>query len=195
MEAPKKARKEDVVAKVFAKHGLRLQVPMSYGPVDKETSYPYIKASSWVHTLDEMGYLGNLLLGIPGSVHNPMEVAGPMLEDFWGKYALWHGDHEVYSLARAGKLKLRQCVPIYMHGDEGTAYKRDGALVLSFFCPLGKGTVCQKVGDIGDLQNLHMNFKGHCFKTRFIMGTLFKVGVVKGLMVFGYIASLSAFSL
>ena len=162
---------EDVVAKVFAKHGLRLDVDMSAGRVAKNPSHPYIRASSWIKAVDAGGNLGNLLGLGPGC--STLEQAAPALRSFWDKYALWHSDHEVYSLARAGKLSLEQCVPVYVHGDEGTAFKRDGALVLSFFSPIGKGVVCQKVGDIID-GSLHMNFRGNCFKTRFVMGTLFK---------------------
>ena len=122
---------EDVVAKVFAKHGLRLDVDMSAGRVAKNPSHPYIRASSWIKAMDAGGNLGNLLGLGPGC--STLEQAAPALRSFLDKYALWHSDHEVYSLARAGKLSLEQCVPVYVHGDEGTAFKRDGALVLSFF--------------------------------------------------------------
>ena len=162
---------EDVVARVFARHGLRLDVSMSHGLVDQDPSYPYIKASSWIRTLEETGNLKNLL-GL-GESCRTLELAGPALLDFWEKYALAHADHEVYSLARNGELCLRQCVPIYLHGDEGTTYKKDGALVLSFFCPLGRGVACQKDGDLTD-RKLPMNFQGHSFKTRFVMATIFK---------------------
>ena len=172
------AAEEDIVARVLAKHALRCDVEMSRGLVGRDTSFPYIKASSWIKNLDETGYLQNLL-GLGGTPLNSnscstLELAGPTLRQFWSKYELAHGDHEVFNLANRGKLLLEQCVPIYIHGDEGTAYKKDGALVMSFFCPIGKGVVCQKVGDIGD-GSLHMNFAGHCFKSRFVMATLFKV--------------------
>ena len=141
------------MARVLAKHALRLDIEVSKGLVGRDTSYPYIKASSWIKTLDATGYLQNLL-GL-GDSCSTLELAGPSLQQFWSKYELAHGDHEVFNLARSGKLRLAECVPIYIHGDEGTAYKKDGALVMSFFCPLGKGTLCQKVGDIGGWKPTH----------------------------------------
>ncbi|CAE7265247.1 unnamed protein product [Symbiodinium natans] len=158
--------KEDVVAKVFAKYALRLDITMSSGQVDRDMRYPYIKATSWVRKLDEEHAL-DYLLGLGCST---LQEASSGLENFWAKYALSHGDHQVFK----ADIPLRQCVPIYVHGDEGTTFKKDGALVLSFCCPIGKGVACQKDGDVIDQSRLRMNFKGHCFKTRFVMGTLFK---------------------
>ena len=86
------------MAKVFARHGLRLEVEMSTGKVGKNPEYPVLKASSWIQTLDATGHLGNLL-GF--GCHN-LEDAGSRLLDFWDKYALSHGDHEVFALSESG---------------------------------------------------------------------------------------------
>ena len=157
---------------MFARHGLRLDIKLSFGLIDRNPSYPYITATSWIKCLDAKGCLGNLL----GTGWSTLEQSSDTLLDFWQKYKLAHGDHEVYALADSNQLDLQNCVPVYIHGDEGTTFKKDGALVLSFFSPLGKGAACQRIGDIMDPGEgkLHMNLKGHCFKTRFIMATLFK---------------------
>ena len=136
----------------------------------KVKDFPYIKASSWVKLMSEQGFL-HKLFGL-GSECNTLELAEPHLSDFWKKYELTHSDHQVFGLARAGLIRLSHCVPIYIHGDEGTTYKRDGALVLSFFNPIGNGVAGARTGE--NRQELQMNFLGHAFSTRMVMGTLMK---------------------
>lgn len=97
------------------------------------------------------------------------------LENFWRNYRLCHGGHEVFSLADAGQLSLRQCVPVFLHGEKGTTYKRDGCFVVSLHSPLGRGTVSNKLGPMGDAPlEPHTNFVGHSFETRFMLGALLK---------------------
>ena len=163
-----------MVSQIFKKHGLRLDVTVSECLVGCYKDFPIIKASSWVEVLDRRNYLHHLL-GL-GDDCKTLEAAGERLLEFWRKYEVSHGDHEVFKLASEGALPLRQSIPIYMHGDEGTTYKRDGALVLSFYSPLGQGVACKRSGQLDTTRSLEMNFLGHCFKTRFIMATMLKAG-------------------
>lgn len=163
---------EDTVSRVFAKHGLQFDIEMSYGRVGKHVNFPFIKPSSWVHELDKKGLL-HLLIGL-GPDYSTPDKAEPFLLDFWQKYRLCHGGHQVFDLERAGGVNLGRCVPCYLHGDEGITYKRDGALVVSFHSPIGHGVASKRMGDLADPNELNTSFMGHCFKTRFVLGTLLK---------------------
>ena len=124
--------------------------------------------------MDRRGQLSKLL-GF-GELCNTLDKAAAGLENYWRNYRLCHGGHEVFSLADAGQLSLRQCVPVFLHGDEGTTYKRDGCFVVSLHSPLGRGTVSNKLGPMGGAPlEPHTNFVGHSFETRFMLGALLKV--------------------
>ena len=137
--------------------------------------FPCIKPSSWVGVLDKRDCLHHLF-GL-GEDFATLEAAKPKLLEFWAKYELSHGGHQVYDLASSGKLDLGNCLPIYLHGDEGVTFKKEGALVVSFYSPLGQGVACRRVGQLDGSATLEMHFLGHCFKTRFVMATMMKVEI------------------
>ena len=162
------------MARVFARHGLRLDVPISTCRVGANCHFPYIKVESWIQTLDRLGKL-HKLVGL-GTDHQPFsEIEGSLLE-FWNRFRLMHGQHQVFAEASRGSIQLNRAFPVYMHGDEGTTYKKDGCLCLSFHSPLGRGTSLNKMGPVEDgLQGeQHVNFVGHAFETRFLLGAMLK---------------------
>eukprot|EP00435_Cladocopium_sp_Y103_P037116 s523_g9.t1 len=161
----------------MAKHKLRLDVEISYGSVGHDRKYPYVKAASWVKSLEKHGKLSKLL-GFEhlGPEYNRLAACGDLLEDFWRKYRPLHDTHEVFARADAGAIQLRNCVPVYLHGDEGTTYKKDGCLVLSIHTPLGAGTLSQKMGPVvaDERDAARTNFAGHALETRFMLAALLK---------------------
>ena len=161
------------VSRIFAKHGLRLDVPISDGRVGREKKYPFIKPSSWIATMDRRNML-HKLFGL-GPDLNTLDKVKTHLLDFWSKYELGHAGHEVFDMVRQGRLRLERCVPCYIHGDEGTTLKKGGNLVLSFFSPVGQGVAGAKTGE--DQTGLLMNFIGHGFSNRFVTGSLLKACV------------------
>ena len=167
---------EEVVSKVLAKHKLRLDTEISFGRVGHDRKYPYIKAASLVKSLERHGKLSRLL-GFEhlGPEYNYLAACGDLLEDFWRKYRPLHDTHEVFARADAGAIQLRNCVPVYLHGDEGTTYKKDGCLVLSIHTPLGAGTVSQKMGPVANERDVaRTNFAGNALETRFMLAALLK---------------------
>ena len=86
-----------------------------------------------------------------------------------------HGTHQVFQLAEDNLLCLGDCLPIYIHGDEGTTYKKDGCLVISIMCPIGQGVASARCGE----SDLKMNFLGHGFMTRLVLATLLKASKAK----------------
>lgn len=161
------------MSRTFAKHGLRLDIEISNGKVGNDRKYPYIKVASFIKALDKEGKL-NKLIGL-GRTVDTLDKAGPGLEKFWTKYRISHSGHEVFSLADSGELDLKRCLPVFIHGDEGTTYKKDGCFVVSFHSPLGRGTVSNKLGPLGDgSSDPHMNFVGNSVETRFLLGALLR---------------------
>ena len=59
--------------------------------------------------------------------------------DFWAKFEKAQPEHEVFSLARAGKIQLSNAAAIVYHGDEGRGRKKQPFLVTSFKSCLGSG--------------------------------------------------------
>ena len=163
------------MARVFKKHGLRLEIDISYSKLGPYQKFPFISLASWVRILDKTGNLENLF-GL-GPACKQLQQAKPQFLDFWEKYKLSHGEHELWDLVAQNNLELGNCVPVYIHGDEGVTYKRGGALVLLVNCPIGSGTAAQRSGE-ADAQSgdLRMNFLGHCFKNRFVLAMMLKVG-------------------
>ena len=150
------------MARTFEKYGLRLHVEMSYASVGRERSYPYLSVSAWITALDKAGKLSELL-GCSGdfSAH---------LKTFWTRFQAAHPRHHFFET----QTPWEQAVPVYLHGDEGTTYKKDGALVVSMQSPLGKGTAKTKLGDIADDPQQLMNFVGHAFESRFLLMSALK---------------------
>ena len=106
-----------------------------------------------------------------------LERCKPVFQDYWEKYRLMHSGHQVFKTCCRGRFETSMpCVPVAFHGDEGTTYKKDGCLVLSFHSVVGKGTLSNKLGPVqdGHLPNLHTNFVGHAFQTRFLLAALLK---------------------
>ena len=79
--------------------------------------------------------LGNILGGF-----NDMASAAPLLEVFWQRYRKIIPKFQLFERVDAGQCTYRQCIPLYLHGDEGVTYKKGGVLVVSFQSPLGFGT-------------------------------------------------------
>lgn len=162
------------MAKVFSKYGMRLDVEFSYAQVGKDPAYPYIKVESMIKALDNAGKLWKFF-GM-GPEYDTLDTCRATLEDFWGKYRLMHGSHQVFQLAAESHLQLKNAWPVYLHGDEGTTYKKDGCLVLNIQSAIGCGTRSNKLGPLQDSPAVpHVNFVGHAFDTRFMLGALLRV--------------------
>ena len=176
---------------MFAKHKLRLDMQISYARVGNDRNYPYIKATSLFQCLERNGRL-HKLLGF-GPDCNSLAKCGPHLEKFWRQFRPLHPTHEFFSLVDAGVIPLHSAVPIYLHGDEGTTYKKDGCFCFSLHSALGAGTVSQKVGPVCDRNVSRTNFAGHALETRFLLGALLRVSLHKELGLHSIFQSFSVY--
>ena len=94
--------------------------------------------------------------------------AEAMFETFWERYQILYPNFEVFELARQGLIDLRRACPIYIHGDEGTWYKRSAIMVLQWQGVLGRGTAKCQVEQHG------VNSLGHTLRTRLLCGVMTK---------------------
>lgn len=164
---------EEIVSKVFIKFGLSLGVEFSHGRVGNDLKYPFIKLESLIKALDMNGKLAKFFR--LGPEYDTLAKCGPILRDFWTKYRLMHGSHEVFDLFDSGDLHMETSWPIFLHGDEGTTYKRDGCMVFSVHSCIGCGTASHRCGPVvNDEMNEGINFAVHALETRFLLGALLR---------------------
>jgi len=111
-----------------------------------------------------------------GPQFNTLDKCGPTLLEFWAKFRTLNGGHQVFTLVDQGAIQLDKALPVVIHGDEGTTYKKDGCLVFSFHSVVGCGTISNKLGPVAndDRVDPHTNFVGNAFQTRFLLGSLLR---------------------
>ena len=67
-----------------------------------------------------MNDLGHVLGG-----HN-LKEAKPIILDFWKKYKDAYPQHHLWDHIAATGKDLAKCLPCFLHGDEGTSFKKGG---------------------------------------------------------------------
>ena len=165
------------MAKVFGEHGLRLDVHISHGSVGQFKDYPYIEVASWIESLDRAGKL-HKLIGL-GNGQMSFPQMGDDLQDYWKHFRALYPGHQFFNLVDAGQIPVQQAVPILLHGDEGTTYKKDGCLCFSMQSPMGRGTLSAKIGPMvvdedNETSDPLVNYVGHALETRFLLAMMLK---------------------
>lgn len=93
--------------------------------------FPWIKPSEFVKAMSAHNDMRRLLAG-----KDSLAEAGPMLVSFWKKFQALNPQHELFQTS----LDLARCIPVYLHGDEGTTYKKSAVLIISFQTVYGFGS-------------------------------------------------------
>lgn len=123
---------EDGVSDIFGKFGMRYDVKISHAQVGSVTDFPYLKPSNYLRTLVKTNDFKRLL------GDRSLKEARPLLAQFWKLYQGICPRHDVFT-AQHTKGCLDRCLPLYIHGDEGTTYKRKGVLIVTFQAAFGTG--------------------------------------------------------
>ena len=144
-------------------NSLHLPVPIHMVPVGVD-ELPMLLATDFIKVIDA-GNHWERLFGI-----GDLATAEKMMTQFWQQYRLWFPDFELFGLAHEG-VPLHRTLPVYIHGDEGTHYKRSALMVLQWQSVLGKGT-----SKLGPLQHgvLGSNQKGQTLSTRMLFAVMRK---------------------
>ena len=154
---------EEGVAEVFEKFGLRYDVPMSYSQVGDVAQFPWIRPSDFLKSMVRSNDVHKLLGGFS------MEESEKTLIVFWDRYRKQFPTHQIFA-DPVKSASLSQCLPLYVHGDKGTHYKRKGVLVLAFQSAIGHGSRHapnerpEKVNDAG----IPVNLLKTALQTRFL---------------------------
>lgn len=165
------AIKDTGVSQVFDTWGLRYDVEISTGQIGPYPEFPWIKPSKMLQSMANTNDLKKLLGGLS------WQDAQPALGEFWNRYKQICPEHGVFrrvreSLQTTNPLKLTQMIPIMVHGDEGTTYKKHGMLVLQFSGLFGRGSR-NKPAEASWHQQLQtagipLNLLGQTVQTRFL---------------------------
>ena len=95
-----------------------------------------------------------------------------MLVDFWQKYRSLHPNHQLWRYIDSGHKDASKCIPLYLHGDEGTSFKKGGIFIFSFQGAVGFGTSKRNVDDqelraLGE--GIRLNFLQTGLQTRILI--------------------------
>ena len=69
-----------------------------------------------------------------------LKEAKPMLLNFWKKYRAAYPNFQLWEQVDDGHKDLSQCLPLFLHGDEGVSFKKGGIFVFSFQGAIGFGS-------------------------------------------------------
>ena len=110
---------------------------------------------------------------------------------FWSRWRVLRPNHQIFELRDSPSLE--RTLPVLLHGDEGRGAKRQGLMCLSATPILGHGVVTRsktKTTDRSDSQL--MNYVGHSFATRFLLGVMPKAAYENTPSVFQKFVSILA---
>ena len=161
---------ESGVQKVLAKHGCKMDVPISYVDLPTGKKVPYIKMKDWIHYLASTNRLECLV-----GTNDSAERRSICLE-FWRRLEWLRPHHPAFKMARQNLLRLEDTLPLLHHGDEGRSYKKAPIMILSSHGLLGRG--CHQASDKNKRRYpihedpLKLNFIGSTLKTHFLFAAL-----------------------
>lgn len=135
--------------------------------------FPYIKFSTWVKYLLDVGRLPAQLTGSAN-----LEAMEGKLGIFWDRFKAFCPSHAVFELARQKKVLLSRMIPLFCHADEGRSYKKQGLWILSTHGALGRGTkgyIKRKKHQIPlKRRPFGCNFVGHSWATQFMFTNMLR---------------------
>ena len=162
---PEKHRscKEEGVSEVFAKYGMTYNVKISTSKVGEIDDFPWLRPSDFLKHMAFTRQTHRLLGG------KSLEEAKPLLKLFWSRYREAFPKHALFQDPKAHCLE--RCLPILVHGDEGTTFKKKAVLIVGFQSPIGYGTrhspnqhPTSEVSDVG----IPLNFLKTALQSRFL---------------------------
>ena len=122
------------VCRILDKFGMRYPVKLSYATVAGTTDVPYIKPSDFITSMAHTNDLCRLLSG-----YSTVKEAKNLLKEFWRRYELVYPRHELFGV-KGAHLPKERCLPLFIHGDEGTTYKKSAVLLISIQSCIGYGS-------------------------------------------------------
>ncbi len=155
--------------RVLRNSGLVYDVPITKVETKPLMQFPWLRPRDFLYTMYSQNDLHHILGGC-----SSLKQAGPVLEVFWARFKKICPGFQLFQQIDRGEKQIQQCVPLYVHGDEGTWFKKGGVLILSFQSPLGYGTSKRDYDMSMNLKNLGesglpLNFLKAGMYTRMLM--------------------------
>eukprot|EP00438_Fugacium_kawagutii_P012757 Skav214206 [mRNA] locus=scaffold489:76556:78175:- [translate_table: standard] len=153
---------------------LCLALPIPTMPLDTKAKnssleIPFLHFRDWLLFLLE----NNCSHILAGLVRPDAQREGDIWQAFWQKFEVQEPKHPIFAAARDGRVDLRRCFPLYLHGDEGRSKKRQPFLVVSLHSPLGRGIEAGlKSATKRAYLKMLPNFVGHSYTNRFLVAAL-----------------------
>ena len=89
----------------------------------------------FLYEMSRMNDLSHVLGGL-----KTLDAAKSTLQKFWSRFRGLYPKHNLWRDIDSGAKSADRCIPLLLHGDEGTTYRKSGVLVLSFQGVIGFGT-------------------------------------------------------
>ena len=146
--------------------GLRLRMPIREVKLDIGM-HPMLKATDWVSFMDRHGFWDKLF-----GTTNDLKEGKMKLASFWHSFKQLYPGFEVFGTAAAAGIPMENFIPCYIHGDEGTHYKKSGVMILQFQSAIGQGTTLNADPKTNDKKHIKVNQLGVTLCTRFLLSVL-----------------------
>ncbi|CAJ1392084.1 unnamed protein product [Effrenium voratum] len=91
-------------------------------------------------------------------------------ELFWKQYEVLFPNFSFFETARRNSIPFKRVCPVYIHGDEGTHFKKSGIMILQWQGVLGAGTSRSVNANTTDAQAV--NSLGNTLRTRLLVGVM-----------------------
>ncbi|CAE7356747.1 unnamed protein product, partial [Symbiodinium microadriaticum] len=159
---------EEGVHKVLQNNNCGLPVEMDYMDLPgNQKPVPYVKLSSWMKFLGTTERLHYLTGCTDGGVRRQT------CHEFWRRLQKLRPQLPIFQLARDGRLRLEDAIPVVHHGDEGRTYKKSPLMVLSTHGVLGKGSHQGPKKELPiHLDPQKLNFLGSTILTHYVFAVL-----------------------
>lgn len=162
--------------RVFVKFGLAAPINISWlplGPDNALKQLPWIKLSTWIGHLLDLGALPRQFVGVSSFT----KMKG-VLTEFWKRYRATDAGHPVFALERDGVVTLDRMVPFFTHSDEGRTFRDLPLWVLNVHGVIGRGTLSWlKAGQHRkpvERNAQGLNFVGNTWATHCLITTMIK---------------------
>ena len=131
-------------------YGLKAACPVTFTSIGLKEAHPVLRVRDFIQCLAENRKMELFLTG-----HGPGDF-----KRFWEQWRPLYSQHEIFKV-RA--VDLQDCIPIFLHMDEGTSVKKRPLFIAQWQPVLGTGS-SRGPGDL--------NFKGSSIKTRFLFSCM-----------------------
>lgn len=157
--------KEEAIVKVLKRENFFYPLEIEFAQEPPIQNFPWLPPSKFLHAMSRMNDLSRVLGG-----RKTIDDAKDLLQEFWTLYRRLFPNHQVFADFDSGAKTPERSIPLLLHGDEGTTYKRSGVLCLSWQGVLGRGSSKRKSDNPGSLaEGIRLNFLQTGVQTRMLI--------------------------